>query len=262
MNGYIALHRKTIDSNVFKDPELFKLWCYCLMRANHKPREVLHGGQVVNLDAGSFITGRKVLVSELDMTEQKIRTRLAILEKMGNLTIKSTNKYSVITVVNWDYYQTNRNNLTNKYPTNNQQITTDNNVNKDNNTIGDKSPEEEIMWNKKSDDYEEGVVDLDGSGEVVNEEQSARAADRANRQRIKKNLKLVEELRGLAYTPTALNSDVKVYQQLEKQGWSGRAIIEEYVNTIESEYWVEKKKHGEYPSLMTVEFKLRNKKPR
>lgn len=162
MQGYIALHRKTIDSTVFQDDGLFKLWCYCLMKAAHKERKFLHGGVLISLEPGQFVTGRKVLTAELNSSEQKVRSRLALLEKMGNLTIKSTNKYSIITIINWGYYQGDRNKITNKQPTNNQQITTNNNVNNDNNTTeqsseGLKANQETMTFNKYADDYEEEV---------------------------------------------------------------------------------------------------------
>jgi hypothetical protein len=170
MQGYIALHRKTIESNVFQDDGLFKLWCYCLMRATHKERDFLHGGVLIRLRPGQFVTGRKVLTEELNSTEQKVRTRLALLEKMGNLTIKSTNKYSIITVVNWGYYQTERNKITNKQPTNNQQITTNNNDNNDNKLSepkGSANLTKKDMWNTTSDDFaDEVAIDLDGDGEM------------------------------------------------------------------------------------------------
>lgn len=133
MQGYIALHRKILESTVFQDDGLFKMWCYCLMRANHKPREVLHDGILVQLEAGQFITGRKVLASALNTTERKVRTRIVLLENMGNIVVKATKRYSVITIVNWGYYQTDRNETTNRRPTDDQQTTTDNNVNNVNN---------------------------------------------------------------------------------------------------------------------------------
>jgi hypothetical protein len=56
---------------------------------------------------------------------------------MENLTIKTTNKFSVVTIINWDTYQNhqseNNQQITNKEPTNNQQITTNNNDNKEKN---------------------------------------------------------------------------------------------------------------------------------
>ena len=59
------------------------------------------------------------------------------LEKSKNLTIKSTNKFTLVTVENYDLYQVVEKKVTskstNEQPTNNQQITTNNNINNINN---------------------------------------------------------------------------------------------------------------------------------
>ena len=124
------------------------------------------------------------------------------------------------------------------------------------------SPVAVNMWNKRyADDFEEGVVDLDGDGKVIDPQAETKAKDKQDKDNIKHNLRLVEEPRGLAYTPAALNADVKVYQQLLKYGWSHDGIIGEYLVTIEDPYWKEEKLKGKYPTLKTVEFRLRNKKP-
>ena len=160
-NTFITLHRKILQSSCFQDAELLKLWLWCLMRANHKDREIIHGGQLVRLKRGQFITGRYVATKELNMTTMKYRGRIALLAKMLQISLKVTNKYTIITVVNYDLYQTKGKKITNKQPTDNQQITTDNNVNNVNNTTSDKSPTMPFNKNK-----EEAVVDYD-SGELV-----------------------------------------------------------------------------------------------
>ncbi len=61
------------------------------------------------------------------MSEQSIRTLLDFLKTTQNLTIKTTNKFSVISITNWNTYQLNENEinqqinqpLTNKQPTTN-----------------------------------------------------------------------------------------------------------------------------------------------
>jgi hypothetical protein len=60
------------------------------------------------------------------------RTCLKNLKKSKKITIKTTNKYSIITIVNWDTYQNDQDianhqtnqQLTNNQPTTNQQLTT------------------------------------------------------------------------------------------------------------------------------------------
>lgn len=65
------------------------------------------GYQVVDLEPGEFVFGRRKAALETGLTEREIRTSLARLKNLGNLTIKSTNKFSVIRIVNWETYQGN-----------------------------------------------------------------------------------------------------------------------------------------------------------
>jgi hypothetical protein len=57
--GYIKLWRKMEDSGLMQRPEIFTFAAWCLFRASYKERKVLHGGQVIPLEPGQFIFGRK-----------------------------------------------------------------------------------------------------------------------------------------------------------------------------------------------------------
>jgi len=135
-DGWIKLWRKSTDSEVFQNPELWLFWCWCLLKASRKNRKQVVGWQTIELKPGQFVFGRKKAAQELPLSEQKIRTCLKKLKTLQKLTIKSTNKFSLITIEKWDTYQDhyNRNNqltnqqLTNNQPTTNQQLTTNKNV--------------------------------------------------------------------------------------------------------------------------------------
>lgn len=136
--GYIKLWRKSLDTAIFNNPNAWLFWCYCLMKASHKDRVVLHGNQSIPLKPGQFIFGRKKASHETGLSEQNIRTCVKILDSLEYLTIKPTNKYSIISIVNWDTYQpdtekvnqqTNQE-VTSKQPTDNHKqecITLENN---------------------------------------------------------------------------------------------------------------------------------------
>jgi len=111
------------------------------LKASHKPHTQRVGFQDVELVPGQFVFGRKKAADETGMSEQNIRTCLDYLRRSKNLTSKSTNKFTVITVVNWEDYQgwqdgtnqqTNQQ-LTNNQPTTNQPLTTNNNDKNDKN---------------------------------------------------------------------------------------------------------------------------------
>lgn len=168
-SGFITLHRKLLQSSVFEDAELLKVWIWCLLRANHKDCEVVHAKQIVPLKRGEFITGRFSASEELFLSEKVFRNRIETLVRLGQIAKKRANKFSIISVVKYDYYQTNVENRANKGPTKGQQRATDNNVNNVNNK-GEPSSQLEnnqndMAWQAKhsDDDSDLPVVGEDGS---------------------------------------------------------------------------------------------------
>lgn len=126
--GYIKIWRKTLDSGLLQLPNSLALFVYMLMEATHKP--IRYG--TVELERGQLVTGRHKLSTELGMSEQSVRTALEHLIKFDFVTSKSTNKYTVYTIVNYNKYQDidsapnqqNNQQVTNEQPTSNQQVTT------------------------------------------------------------------------------------------------------------------------------------------
>lgn len=134
--NWLKLNRSILTSNVFENPRLLKVWIWCLCKASHKDHDQLVGMQVVHLKAGQFIFGRKAASEELKIPESTTNNYIHQLQSMGNINIKSNNKFSVITVKNWRFYQgvdskskqQNGQQMNNKRTTNEQQMNTNNNV--------------------------------------------------------------------------------------------------------------------------------------
>jgi len=103
--GWIRLWRKSLDKGWLRSHKLWALWTWALIKASHKDHVQIVGGQEVHLKPGQFVFGRRMAAEELGMSEREIRTRVAFLIKAGNLTIKATNKFSIISIVNWGTYQ-------------------------------------------------------------------------------------------------------------------------------------------------------------
>jgi hypothetical protein len=103
--GYIKLWRKLTNSGLMQNPKLFTFWIWCLLKASHKRHKQMIGMQVVELQPGQFIFGRKAASKDLGISERTIRTCVKKLKILQKLTIKPTNKYSIISIVNWDSYQ-------------------------------------------------------------------------------------------------------------------------------------------------------------
>jgi hypothetical protein len=107
---WIKLHRKTLDSQVFANDALFKVWAWTLLKANHKATWVSivtgSGTTEIKLEPGQFVFGRKQAAKELRMPEGSVYVRMKKLEKLQNLNITSNSHFSVITICNWGTYQT------------------------------------------------------------------------------------------------------------------------------------------------------------
>jgi len=131
--GYIALHRKLLEWEWYDEPNVFRLYMHCLLRASHKP--IKYRG--IELVAGQFTTSLDALHSQTGLSIQQIRTAFKKLKSTGEVTSAGTSKCTVVTVNNWDKYQTSnkRNNkrTTSKQQTSNKHSTTINNVNNVNN---------------------------------------------------------------------------------------------------------------------------------
>lgn len=130
-----------MNNPVWHDPKLLKLWMLCLLEASHKEHEQLVGRQIVKLEPGEFVTGRYALAEAYNSgmkKNEKVNERtlwrwMKTLEDGDFLTIKSTTKYSVISIKNWNLYQPSDQPVSNKRPANVHQVSTNNNGNNGNN---------------------------------------------------------------------------------------------------------------------------------
>lgn len=105
MDGWIKLHRTITDSAVFDDPEILKIWIWLLCNAAFADHETIFNGSVLQLKAGELITGRKKMSQKLGISEGRIYRGLLMLKKLGNINIKTNNKYSIIRIENWAKFQ-------------------------------------------------------------------------------------------------------------------------------------------------------------
>jgi uncharacterized phage protein (TIGR02220 family) len=105
MNGYIKLYRSSLEKGWLSNHKLWAFWSWCLLKASHQETTQIVGYEQVRLMPGDFIFGRKNAVKELKLTERNIRTCLKMLKAYGSLTIRTTSRYSIISIVNWGHFQ-------------------------------------------------------------------------------------------------------------------------------------------------------------
>lgn len=113
--GWVKIHRTMLDWEWFNDSKTLHLFMYLLLKANHEQKS--YRGIIIK--RGELLTGRKKIAKETGLSEQSIRTSLNKLKSTRELTIKSTSKYSIINIVNYNVYQKKENEGNQQ---NNQQI--------------------------------------------------------------------------------------------------------------------------------------------
>lgn len=125
--SYIKVDRIIMDWEWYKNPDTMRVFLHCLLKANFESKS----WQGITIQRGQFITSYSKLANELGLTNRKIRTSLKRLTMTGELTCCPTNKYTIITVNNYNPYQNNdtKNDkqLTGDCQTNDNQMTTTNN---------------------------------------------------------------------------------------------------------------------------------------
>ena len=123
-SGYIKIDRKILKWEWYDDINTKTLFIHLLVMANWQDRN-WHG---IEIKRGQRVTSIANLAKETSLTPQKIRTCLTRLQRTGEIIVKSTNKFTIITIINYNTYQNTEveanKQLTNKQQTNNKQITT------------------------------------------------------------------------------------------------------------------------------------------
>ena len=103
--GYIFLWRQLQDTSFYKDSCALHLAVHLLLSATHKDIKFSFNGSEQTLMRGQAIIGRHKLAESTGIKPSTIRNKLALLEKVGFLDIKSNNKFSIITILKYEDYQ-------------------------------------------------------------------------------------------------------------------------------------------------------------
>ena len=114
--GFILLSRKMEDENSSfmhcKNNDQRWMFIMSLLRANYKDN-IWNG---ISIKRGQFVTSRERFAREAHTSERKVRTFWNIFAKVGFLTTKTTNKYTLVTICSYDRYQDLKNYFDEKRP--------------------------------------------------------------------------------------------------------------------------------------------------
>lgn len=124
--GWVKLFRKFTEWEWYGDINTKTVFIHLLLIANFEEKRWM--GRII--ERGQAVIGLFSLSEELGLSIQQIRTALGKLESTGEISRKSTNRFTIVTICKYEQYQqvdeceqqTNNNQITNEQQTNNNNI--------------------------------------------------------------------------------------------------------------------------------------------
>lgn len=168
MNGWISLYRSIQNHWLFEENRKFskfEAWIDILLIVNYKDKKIMINNELINVKRGQKVTSLRKLAERWNWSITKVDHFLKVLEEECMIEVKKDTKKTVISVVNYNIYQSNGfekinendNDKTEKRiqniskvkqkETNNNinKIYKENKVNKENNTIAARDSERKIL---------------------------------------------------------------------------------------------------------------------
>ena len=100
-NGYVKDHRSLLSWGWFRDPFTAHLWEYLRLAANWDDRTFRER----TVTRGQLVTSYPSMAEATGMSIQNVRTAIKHLKQTGEIEMKSYKDYSIITVKNYEKYQ-------------------------------------------------------------------------------------------------------------------------------------------------------------
>jgi hypothetical protein len=126
MEGWINLHRQILESAVFASEKRLKIWIWLLCKTNYKDRfinlNIGRGESIIELKRGQVLFGRFKAEEETGINGSTVYKILHWFESEKMIEIKSNSHYTILTISNYNDYQTmdNQKVTSNEQASNNQ----------------------------------------------------------------------------------------------------------------------------------------------
>jgi len=119
LKGFIKDYRQELESDIWLMPPLYhRVWQYLKYKANHKPNKIpMSDGTFFDIQPGQHLTSLRGIAQGVGYYEgmswkepnpKTITTIINWLEKQGMVTVdkgKGNRQYTLITLLNWESYQ-------------------------------------------------------------------------------------------------------------------------------------------------------------
>ncbi len=125
--GFAKIHRKILKWEWYDDTPTRSVFIHLIIKANHEA-QFWRGEKI---EKGQHITSIKKIADPLGLSQMQVRRALKNLEKTGEIDIKTTNRFTMITLSEYSTYhqkpKKGNKQTTNEEQTNNNQTTTNKN---------------------------------------------------------------------------------------------------------------------------------------
>lgn len=101
MEGWICLHRKLLNWQWYTDTNVKVLFIHLLLKANYEDKVWKN----IVIKRGQLVTSISKLAEETRQTIRQTRVAIDKLKMTNEITIKTTNKYTLITIEKYDNFQ-------------------------------------------------------------------------------------------------------------------------------------------------------------
>lgn len=160
MQGWIKLHRQIQDHWLYQENRKFskyEAWLDLLMMVNHEDKKVVIGSEVIEVKRGQRITSIRKMCDKWGWSNTKVTQFLILLQNEGMIHLISDNKKSLISINNYDFYQSNEDKKATQNRHGNDEKQTQKHTNKNDKELKNEK-EEKKPSSRKSEIYDEESI--------------------------------------------------------------------------------------------------------
>lgn len=109
--GWIKLHRQIQDSAIWNVNESFdrrSAWIDLLLMVNHEDRTIVINGRNQVIGAGQRWTSIRTLATRWGWSKDRVARYLKLLKSDGMITLERRSDGTLLTIVNYGFFQTGR----------------------------------------------------------------------------------------------------------------------------------------------------------
>ena len=102
--GWIKIDRNLLRWRWFSDTPTLVVWIYLLLQANYEDRDF----RTITVHRGELVRSQAQIAADTGLSIKNVRTALEHLETTGEVARKRQGKIVVISILNYERYQDNR----------------------------------------------------------------------------------------------------------------------------------------------------------